>query len=241
MTPQTIIQPHGGTLIDRMLTGTAAADARATAASAPRVTLSEVGMADLEMIATGAYSPLTGFLGQADYTRVVNEMRLADGTLWSIPITLPVSESRAEMLRDGQPVGLYAPDGRLVGLLELRERYTYDQRHEAELVYRTTAPEHPGVARLYSQGPVLLGGWNSPPARSPSWRLRRPPAARPSPSAAGRRSSASRPATPCIAHTNTSRNRRLRSSTACFCTRWLAPPRMTMCPRRRASNPTRCC
>ena len=158
MTSPTPIQPHGGTLINHVLTGGAAADARATAASAPRVTLSEVGMADLEMIAIGAYSPLTGFLGQADYTRVVNEMRLADGTLWSIPITLPVSESRAEMLRDGDPVGLYAPDGRLVGLLDLRERYTYDQRHEAEQVYRTTAPEHPGVARLYSQGPVLLGG-----------------------------------------------------------------------------------
>src|SRR5215213_4434487 len=158
MTSPNSIQPHGGTLINRGLSGAAAADARATAASEPSVTLSEVGMAALEMIAIGAYSPLTGFLGQADYTRVVNEMRLADGTLWSIPITLPVSESRAEMLRDGDPVGLYAPDGRLVGLLELRERYTYDQRHEAELVYGTTAPEHPGVARLYSHGPILLAG-----------------------------------------------------------------------------------
>ena len=158
MTSPTPIQPHGGTLIDRVLTGAASAEGRAIAADAPRVTLSEVAMADLEMIAIGAYSPLTGFLGQADYTRVVNEMRLADGTLFSIPITLPVSESRAAMLRDGEPVGLYAPDGRLVGLLELRERYTYDQRHEAEQVYRTTAQEHPGVARLYTQGPVLLGG-----------------------------------------------------------------------------------
>jgi sulfate adenylyltransferase len=158
MTPPTTIQPHGRTLIDRVLTGAAGAEARAIAANAPRVTLSEVGMADLEMIAIGAYSPLTGFLGRADYERVVNQMRLADGTLWSIPITLPVSESRAEMLHEGQPVGLYAPDGRLVGLLELRERYTYDQIHEAEQVYRTAAPEHPGVARLFRQGPVLLGG-----------------------------------------------------------------------------------
>jgi sulfate adenylyltransferase len=156
MTPS--IQPHGGTLVDRVLTGAAAAEARSVAQSAPRVTLSEVGLADLEMIATGAYSPLTGFMGQADYQRVVDEMRLADGTLWSLPITLPVSESRAEMLRDGQPVGLYDQAGQLVGLLELRERYTYDQRHEAEQVYRTTAQEHPGVARLYRQGPVLLAG-----------------------------------------------------------------------------------
>jgi sulfate adenylyltransferase len=152
------IQPHGGKLINRLRAGAAAAEARAVAQAAPRVTLNEVGMADLEMIAIGAYSPLTGFLGSADYQRVVNEMRLADGTLWSIPITLPVSESRAEMLREGEPVGLYAPDGRLVGLLELRERYTYDQRHEAEQVYRTVSQEHPGVARLYRQEPVLLAG-----------------------------------------------------------------------------------
>src|SRR5436190_20642625 len=158
MTPLATSRPHGGTLIDRVLTGAACAEARAIALSAPRVTLSEIGTADLEMIAIGAYSPLTGFLGQADYKRVVNEMRLANGTLWSLPITLPVSESRAEMLREGEPVGLYNPVGQLVGLLELRERYTYDQRYEAEHVYRTTAQEHPGVARLYGQGPVLLGG-----------------------------------------------------------------------------------
>jgi sulfate adenylyltransferase len=157
MTSSTI-QPHGGTLVDRLLTGAARAEARAIAQATPRVTLNEVGLADLEMIATGGYSPLTGFLGRADYERVVNDMRLADGTLWPIPITLPVSESRADMLREGQPVGLNAPDGRLIGLLELRERYTYDQRHEAEQVYRTTSQDHPGVARLYRQGPVLLGG-----------------------------------------------------------------------------------
>src|SRR5262245_28309557 len=131
------IQAHGGTLVDRVLTGAAADEARAIALSAPRVSLSEIGTADLEMIAIGAYSPLTGFLGQADYKRVVNEMRLANGTLWSLPITLPVSESRAEMLREGESVGLYNPVGQLVGLLVLRERYTYDQRHEAEHVYRT--------------------------------------------------------------------------------------------------------
>src|SRR5262245_34916272 len=158
MTTHTPILPHSGTLIDRVLIGAAAAEARALAQSAARVTLSEVGLADLELIATGVYSPLKGFLGQADYTRVVEEMRLADGTLWPIPITLPVSESRAEMLREGQPVALAAASGQLVGLLDLRERYTYDQRHEAELVYRTTAQEHPGVARLYRQGPVLLAG-----------------------------------------------------------------------------------
>src|SRR5215212_9287705 len=109
MSTHSDIQPHGGTLVDRVLTGAAAGEARAIALSAPRVALSEIGVADLEMIAIGAYSPLTGFLGQADYRGVVDQMRLANGTLWSLPITLPVSESRAEMLREGQPVGLYDP------------------------------------------------------------------------------------------------------------------------------------
>ncbi len=179
MTTHTAIRPHGGTLVDRVLTGSAAAEARAVALAAPRVVLNEVGLADLEMIATGAYSPLSGFLGRADYARVVADMRLADGTLWPIPITLPVSESRAEMLREGAPAGLYATDGRLVGLLELRERYAYDQRREAEQVYRTAAPEHPGVARLYRQGPVLLSGdvWLLEPPASPFPHLAHTPAA----------------------------------------------------------------
>jgi sulfate adenylyltransferase len=158
MTTHTPILPHGGTLVNRVLDGAAREEAHAIAQTAPRVTLSEVGLADLEMIATGAYSPLQGFMGQADYKQVVDAMRLADGTLWPIPITLPVSESKAEMLREGQPVGLYAPDGRLAGLLELRERYRYDPIREAQQIYRTTEQAHPGVARLYAQGPVLLGG-----------------------------------------------------------------------------------
>ncbi len=157
MTSQSI-HPHGGTLVNRVLEGTARDEAKAVADASPRVTLNEVSLADLEMIATGAYSPLTGFLGKADYTRVVEEMRLANGTLWSIPITLPVSESKAESLREGEPVGLYAPGGQLVGLMDLRERFHYDARREAELVYRTTDPAHPGVARLYRQEPVLLAG-----------------------------------------------------------------------------------
>ena len=158
MTPQISIQPHGGTLIDRVLTGAAAAEARATAANAPRVTLSEVGIADLEMIATGAYSPLTGFLGQADYTRVVNEMRLADGTLWSIPITLPVSESRAEMLREGSRLACTPP---MAGWSACWSCASATPTTSATRPSRSIAPPtqaHPGVARLYSQGPVLLGG-----------------------------------------------------------------------------------
>jgi sulfate adenylyltransferase len=158
MTTPTTILPHGGELIDRLLVGAAREEARAIALQAPRVTLDDVGLSDLELIATGAFSPLTGFLGRADYERVVAEMRLANGTVWSIPITLAVSELEAEPLREGVPVALHDQSGALVGLLELRERFRYDAQREAEHVYRTTDAAHPGVARVYRQGPVLLAG-----------------------------------------------------------------------------------
>jgi sulfate adenylyltransferase len=158
MSLPTTILPHGGVLVDRVLTGVARDEMRATVSSAPRITLNDIGLSDLELIATGAYSPLYGFLLSADYQRVVAEMRLADGTLWPIPITLAASEAEAEALREGQLVALHAPTGQLVGVLDLRERYHYDAEREAQQVYRTTDPAHPGVARLLRQEPVLLGG-----------------------------------------------------------------------------------
>lgn len=157
------ILPHGGELVNRVLSGSALDDALALAASAPTVVLNEVGLADLELIATGVYSPLTGFLGSADHERVITEMRLSNGTLWPIPITLAVSEDEAAALTVGDRVALRSQDGLLVGLLELQEKYQVDVRREAELVYRTTDEAHPGVARLYRQGPVLLAG--------PIWQL----------------------------------------------------------------------
>jgi ATP sulfurylase len=173
------IPPHGGALVDQVLDAAVRAEVRAVAESAPAVTLSEVGLADLELIATGAYSPLRGFLGRADYERVVGEMRLRDGTLWPIPITLPVGEREADGLREGQFVALRAPSGALVGLLKLSERYYYDREREAAEVYRTTDPAHPGVARLYRQGPVLLGGeaWLIEPLPAPFPALAYTPAA----------------------------------------------------------------
>jgi sulfate adenylyltransferase len=158
MSSPTTIQPHGGALVDRLLTGKARDEMLAALRGAPHITLSDVGLSDLELIATGAYSPLYGFLLQADYRRVVAEMRLADGTLWPVPITLPVSEAVAETLCEGQLIALHSPGGQLVGALDLRERYYYDAQHEAQQVYRTADPAHPGVARLLDQPPVLLGG-----------------------------------------------------------------------------------
>ncbi len=152
------IEPHGGRLVWLVLEGEAAEEARARASSWPKVALSPRQLSDLYMLAQGAFSPLEGFMGRADYWAVLQDMRLADGTVWPLPITLAVEEEVARSLREGQEVALLSPQGEVVGLLELAERYAYDKEKEARLVFRTDDPAHPGVAALLSQGQVLLGG-----------------------------------------------------------------------------------
>jgi sulfate adenylyltransferase len=127
------------------------------AAELPKIDLSPMNLSDLELIATGAMSPLTGFMGQADYERVVTELRLSNNLLWSIPVKLAVDEQTAGTITIDQEVAL-CEDGSILAVMEVTEKYTYDKRREAELVYGTTDEEHPGVARLYSQGDILLGG-----------------------------------------------------------------------------------
>ncbi|MDQ0256605.1 sulfate adenylyltransferase [Evansella vedderi] len=121
------------------------------------VELDKMGLSDLELIGNGAYSPLTGFLGKEDYESVVQNMRLADGTVWSIPITLPVSPDIAEVLKIGEKIKL-TYDGIVYGILELTEKFSPDKTVEAEKVYGTTDLEHPGVNKLFSRGITYLGG-----------------------------------------------------------------------------------
>jgi sulfate adenylyltransferase len=122
------------------------------------VTIGSVALSDLELIGNGAFSPLTGFMGEADYRGVVDDMRLSSGLVWSIPITLSVSHETADGLAIGQEVSLQDEDGRIVGILELAEKFSYDREHEAQQVFRTTEDAHPGVARIYAGGEVYLGG-----------------------------------------------------------------------------------
>lgn len=152
------IAPHGGALIRKFIPESALSEALAEAESLPSITLSAWSASDLDLIAIGGFSPLTGFLGSKDYHSVVKEMRLANGLVWPIPITLPVDREEANRLKEGQTVALRGPDGQLLGRLHLTEKYTYDKEAEAQAVYRTTDPAHPGVARLLSQGDVLLAG-----------------------------------------------------------------------------------
>jgi sulfate adenylyltransferase len=150
-----LVDPHGGTgLVDRLVTGAEADQLRAHAATLPVITLTDTQSADLDMIVVGAMSPLTGFMVQADYERVVTECRLANGTIWSLPINLRIhGEAPA-----ADEVALAAPDGQLLAVMSIVEQYTGDKTFEAQHVYGTTEEAHPGVARLYSQGDTILAG-----------------------------------------------------------------------------------
>jgi sulfate adenylyltransferase len=155
------IAPHGGILVNRILTGDMLADAQARAESLKQVVLTDQNLADLEMIANGGLSPLTGFMNKADYESVVFKMHTASGLPWTLPITLAVSAEFASTVKEGEEIALVenATSGnRIVGILTVSEKFTYDKEVEAQNVYRTTEDKHPGVANVYKQGDVLLAG-----------------------------------------------------------------------------------
>ncbi|MEH2392959.1 MAG: sulfate adenylyltransferase [Nostoc sp.] len=152
------IAPHGGQLVNRIATPEQRAEFLSKADFLPRVQLDDRAVSDLEMIAIGAFSPLTGFMNQEDYDRTVTEMRLANGLVWSIPITLSVSEEIASRLKEGDLLRLDNPAGRFIGVLQLTQKYHYDKTREAIKVYRTDDANHPGVQVLYNQGLIHLAG-----------------------------------------------------------------------------------
>ncbi len=155
-----IIRPHGGALIDRVMRGEVREAVKERAERMTRIPLDPMGLSDLELIATGALSPLTGFMRQADYERCVEEMRLTSGVVWPVPVTLAVEQELADRIKLEQEIALCEGD-RVLAVMEVAEKYSYSREvkeREAREVYRTTEEAHPGVARLYGRGDVLLGG-----------------------------------------------------------------------------------
>lgn len=153
-----LVPPHGGQLINRILPADAARVATSESAGLTSITLSPREQGDLELLAIGAFSPLSGFLGEADYLRVVDEMRLADGTVWPIPVTLAPPDDVAAKISIGDKVALQDDGGRVLGVLTVKEKFKRDKNHEAKRVYKTDEDAHPGVAVLRKQGDTLLGG-----------------------------------------------------------------------------------
>jgi sulfate adenylyltransferase len=152
-----LIAPHGGELVLNMAGEKERAELRESARALPHVEIGSRQLADLEMLAIGAYSPLGGFMTRADYLGSVNDMHLSNGLPWSVPITLSVSTEQASALKEGSQVALVA-QGVLQAVMTIEEKFGYDRQLEASKVYRTTEDAHPGVKVLYQQGDVLLGG-----------------------------------------------------------------------------------
>jgi len=154
--------PHGGKLVRNFVSQDRARNAlRARAAKLPpesTVTVPDRIVSDIEMLASGALSPLTGFMGKKDYQTVLKSMHLANGLPWTIPIVLPVPADQAARIKTGRPVGLRAETGEMLAILDVREKYAYDKTAYAKSVYRTDSIEHPAVKILMDQGGILLGG-----------------------------------------------------------------------------------
>ncbi len=152
------IAPHGMQLINRIATTEQKQEFLEKAEVLPRVMLDDRAVSDLVMLAIGAFSPLTGFMEQADYDRTVVDMRLANGLPWSIPITLSVTEDVASPLKEGSLIRLDDPTSKFIGVLELTQKYRYDKATEAINVYKTDDANHPGVQVVYNQGEINLAG-----------------------------------------------------------------------------------
>lgn len=150
--------PHGGALELRQAGQEELAELQALAATLP--TIEAKGrrvLSDLELLATGAVSPNRGFMGKADYDSVLEEMRLASGLPWSLPITLSATTEEAAALKEGGQAAI-VHEGEPVAIIDITEVFEYDLKREAELSYKTTEEKHPGVAYLYSQGPRYVAG-----------------------------------------------------------------------------------
>jgi len=152
------IAPHGGVLVDRLLTGAALEEAKKKAASLPRIKVDAYTAFDIDGIAKGLFSPLTGFMNEEQTRRVLDTMYLRDGLPWTIPILLDASQEDADRLEVGSEVAIEDDLGDLVAILHLSEKFSFDHGEICEKVYLTRDTSHPGVAYTMSLGPVFLAG-----------------------------------------------------------------------------------
>jgi len=153
-----LIEAHGGKLVNRIVEGVKKEELLKKAETMPKIKLSIRDLTEIENIASGLYSPLEGFMVEADYNSVIEKMYLTNGLPWTIPVVLGVSREKADELEVGTDVALADNKGTIYAVLHLEDKYTYNKEREAELVYKTVEDKHPGVVKVYERGEVLLGG-----------------------------------------------------------------------------------
>ncbi|NPV82127.1 MAG: sulfate adenylyltransferase [Candidatus Aminicenantes bacterium] len=153
-----MIPPHGGQLVNRLAEPGRKAEILSRSDELVSIVIDPDLVSDLENIATGVYSPLTGFLNRADFRSVLNQMRLSNDLPWTIPIVIDVDRELAGKIKPGQEVLLKTEEMKPVGVLMVEDRYEYDREEFSQKVYGTTDPRHPGVGRVLAMKEVLLGG-----------------------------------------------------------------------------------
>ncbi|MCX7019822.1 MAG: sulfate adenylyltransferase [Candidatus Sumerlaeota bacterium] len=156
--PISLIPPHGGGLIDRVLKGAARDEALALARTFPAITLNEWETSDVELIGVGAVSPLRGFMTAVEFESVVEQMHLPNGLPWTIPVTVSVPDEQASSIKEGGKVALKDEGGLILASLHVESKYRHDKAREARMVYGTEDMTHPGVAALHQKNGWLLGG-----------------------------------------------------------------------------------
>ncbi|WIV18777.1 sulfate adenylyltransferase [Paenibacillus polygoni] len=153
------ILPHGGTLVNRIVEDGNRDEMLQEAEKLRHLPISNWTISDLDLIGVGAFSPLTGFMNEADYQSVIEGMRLADGTVWSIPITLDVDQETAQNLQIGETIALTGQEDNVIyGTLTIESIYKVDHDIEAKNVYKTNDHEHPGVKKLFERSVFYIGG-----------------------------------------------------------------------------------
>ena len=154
-----LISPHGGTLVNLFVDDDRTASVKNESRDWPSHDLTARQLCDLELLLNGGFSPLTGFMGQADYERVCVEMRLEDGTLWPLPITLDVPEEVGMSLKVGSNLALRDPEGVMLAALHVESIWQPDREADAQVLFGTKNLEHPGVAQLLGgTNPTYVGG-----------------------------------------------------------------------------------
>ncbi len=153
-----MISPHGGKLINKILSEKEKEEILKNSGNFKFLTLEKEKIIELNNIARGVYSPISGFLGKKDFQSVVSEMRLQNGTIWSMPIVLDVSDKEYQIVKNENTLFLYNQNRRLVALLENIEFYSNDKDFFAKNVYGTLDKNHPGVKTTYKMGDYLIGG-----------------------------------------------------------------------------------